>query len=158
MTETTADDLVISPSAREAIAHKKLETLTVGDLMRAPVKVARVNDDLRHVHAMMSMGGYRHVPIVDATGKLCGVVSDRDVHLAWKQGQDVEVATFMRRGIEYVHPSAAAHEAAARMIAGKIGCLPVLDDDKSVVGIITSTDFLLVAHRALTIQRFLAES
>lgn len=150
-------EILVNEAAKEAIENKKLETLKVGDLMRPNVKVARHDDDLRHVHRMMSMGGFRHVPIVDGDGKLSGIVSDRDVHLTWSQGQETKVSTFMRRGIEFVHPEADAHEAAARMIAGKIGCLPVLNDDHQVIGIITSTDFLLVAHRALTIQRMMSE-
>jgi len=150
-------EIVVNEAAKEAVENKKLETLKVSDLMHANVKVARLDDDLRHVHSMMSMGGFRHVPIVDDEGKLEGVVSDRDVHLAWSSGQEAKVSTFVRRGTEFVHPDAAAHEAAARMISGRIGCLPVLDEAHEVIGIITSTDFLLVAHRALTIQRFMAE-
>jgi len=151
-------EILVNEAAQKAVENKKLETLVVADLMRAHVKVARHDDDLRHVHGMMSMGGFRHVPVVDDDGKLTGIVSDRDVHLAWSQGQQTKISAFMRRGIEFVHPEAAAHEAAARMIAGRIGCLPVLNADHEVIGIITTTDFLLVAHRALTIQRMMAES
>ena len=49
-------------------------------------------------------------------------------------------------------------EAASRLLYDKIGCLPVVDRDQQVIGIVTETDFLEIAHRALTLQQMAAEA
>jgi len=42
-----------------------------------------------------------------------------------------------------------AYRAAELMIDRKIGSLPVVGDDGVMIGIVTETDFLAVAHKAL---------
>ena len=46
---------------------------------------------------------------------------------------------------------ASIYEAAALMVAHKIGCLPVVDHDK-LVGIISESDVLRMASRALSME------
>ena len=55
----------------------------------------------------------------------------------------------MTRAVRTVRATTPAHEAATLMIEQKIGCLPVVGEDEQLVGIITETDFLEVAARAL---------
>jgi CBS domain-containing protein len=56
----------------------------------------------------------------------------------------------MTRGVRIVRPSTPAAEAAALMIELKIGALPVIGEGEQLVGVITETDFLAVAHQALS--------
>ena len=125
--------------------------LTVGDLMQTRVHTASPDDTLAHVHRQMRMSGFRHLPVVDGD-RLVGVISDRIILLAWARGAETPVRDFMTRYTEWVHPEMLAKEAAARMIHDKIGSLVVVDRAQRVVGIITETDFLRLAHRALIIQ------
>lgn len=92
----------------------------------------------------------RHMPILDERGELCGIVSDRDLMLGWSRGTAGRVSEVMSRSIQWVHPSTPAREAAGRLLTRKIGCLPVVNDSLELVGIVTETDFLELAFRALS--------
>jgi CBS domain-containing protein len=142
---------------REMVGEWRMPVLTIKDIMTENVRCARERDTLRDVHALMRMSGFRHVPIVDDEGKLTGIVSDRDIHLAWHNGNDQPVSAFMTRYTQWARPEARARDVAARMMNDKIGCMPVVDEKNHVVGIVTETDFLRVAHRALSIQEAMAE-
>jgi CBS domain-containing protein len=132
--------------------------LTVGDLMSIDVHTANEGDTLEEAHKFMRMAGVRHLPVLDADDELVGILSDRDLLLGWSQGPSTKVADLMSRYTKWVHPETSARDAAAMMLSDKIGCLPVLDGGKKLIGIVTETDFLLVAHRALTIQAMVAEA
>jgi CBS domain-containing protein len=123
--------------------------LTVGDLMTHHVHTVTPDDRLDDMHALMRMTGTRHLPVM-AGDKLVGVVSDRDVMLAWAQGPDTRAAAIMTRQARCVAPDTPARDAAFHMLHDKIGCLPVLDSASKLVGIVTESDFLAVAYRALT--------
>jgi CBS domain-containing protein len=139
-----------------ATATRELAALTVSDIMTHGVHTAKPSDRLSDVHALMRLAGIRHVPVV-SEGTLVGVVSDRDIHLAWAQGADTPVKSFMTRSSEYAQPDTSARAAGERMLNRKIGCLPVLDRDRQVIGIVTESDFLAIACRALLVQQALAE-
>ena len=132
--------------------------LTVGDLMSRDVHTANETDTLEEAHKFMRMAGVRHLPVLDEDRELVGILSDRDLLLGWSQGPSTKVSDLMSRYTKFVHPETSARDAAAMMLNAKIGCLPVLDGKKNLVGIVTETDFLLVAHRALTIQQMVAEA
>jgi CBS domain-containing membrane protein len=136
--------------------EKNLGALMVRDLMSTPVHTVPPTERLADVHGLMRLAGIRHLPVVDDGGVLLGVISDRDVNLAWSQGPDTPVRAFMTRNLQWVGPETRAREAAARMLQDRIGCLPVVDRQRRLLGIVTETDFLLVAHRALTVQLMVA--
>ena len=54
-------------------------TLPLGELMTAEPECVRDDQTIAEVLRMMSVGGFRHVPIVDADGRPVHVVSVRDV-------------------------------------------------------------------------------
>ncbi len=52
---------------------------TVRQFMTSPVEAVRASDSLAYVLNKMSIGGYRHVPIVDDAGHVSGVISVRTI-------------------------------------------------------------------------------
>jgi CBS domain-containing protein len=58
--------------------------ITAGDFMSEKLVIGIESDDLRKTLHRMRKGGVRRIPIVDAKGVLCGIVSADDViaHLA----------------------------------------------------------------------------
>jgi CBS domain-containing protein len=130
--------------------NKLHHTMTVGDLMSTGVHTARESDTISDTHSAMRVCRIRHLPVLDEDDKLIGVISDRDLLLGWTRGPRASIGSIMTRNLQYVHPSTSAIDAAERMLHDKIGCLPVLNDQREVVGILTETDFVEVAHRALT--------
>jgi CBS domain-containing protein len=51
----------------------------VADSMTAPPVVVHKQDSLAYALHCMSLGGYRHLPIVDKEGRAAGIVSVRDI-------------------------------------------------------------------------------
>lgn len=51
----------------------------VAALMTSPVEAVKSTDSIAYVLNKMSIGGYRHVPIVDNAGRVTGVISVRTI-------------------------------------------------------------------------------
>jgi acetoin utilization protein AcuB len=98
----------------------------------------------------------RHLPVVNAAGRLTGIVTDRDLrHLLFEPSvfksvgtvavdrvlKGVAVKEVMSAPVMSVKPDDDLEEAARMMLEDKIGSLPVVEDGR-VVGIITETDLL----------------
>lgn len=97
----------------------------------------------------------RHIPIVDASGALLGIVTDRDIKRALPSpltGQlaredydavldGTPLAKVMTRDPQSVSPDTTLAEAVKLMFEKKIGGLPVVESGR-LVGIFTQTDAL----------------
>jgi acetoin utilization protein AcuB len=100
--------------------------------------------------------GVRHLPVVDKTNRLVGIVTDRDIRktapsdatmlsiqeLNYLLGK-VKVSSFMtpKQKLITITPDTLIEEAVQLMHDHKIGCLPVLEAGK-LYGIFTETDAL----------------
>ncbi|MCY4389649.1 MAG: CBS domain-containing protein [Desulfurellaceae bacterium] len=127
---------------------------TVRDIMSAEVTTLGRNDTLLLAKDIMNLGRIRHFPVVE-DDELVGVVSQRDLYRAslgtvMQYGEkaqrafleSVVVKEIMADPIS-IRPDATVGDAARLMIEHKIGCLPVLENDR-LVGIVTETDMLQV--------------
>jgi acetoin utilization protein AcuB len=130
----------------------------VSRTMRANVTVVGPNEPLAGLIELMHDKHVRHVPVV-VQDMVIGIVSDRDVRRALgrdlvhdEQAQERgkmylgSTATFeiMTRHVRVVHPEAALSKAAQEMIDHRIGALPVINEQKLLVGIITDTDLVRI--------------
>jgi diacylglycerol O-acyltransferase len=127
----------------------------VADLMAREVISIRTSDSLLLAHRVMRARRIRHLPVLDAAGRLVGIVTHRDLLAASSSSLDretIEARVHVLAGSEasevmethlcVAGPDEAAAEAGARMIGHKIGCLPVLDEAGRLVGIVTEEDFV----------------
>jgi CBS domain-containing protein len=104
---------------------------------------------------LMDEHGLRHLPLVEGD-RLVGIVSDRDLLEAtgWMPARVREVyqdpvtdqrartlQELAHRRVHTLHPDDTVVSAAIELVAGKIGCLPVLDHG-ALVGILTETDLV----------------
>lgn len=130
------------------------EQLRVADVMSSDVKTLGRNDKLASADDIMKQDRIRHLPILDETGNLCGIVSQRDLfrgmllrtlgygtHLEQKMLDTHVIKEAMIDRVHTTSPGASLQEAARIMTSEKIGCLPVIDDNK-LIGIITEEDFV----------------
>lgn len=131
----------------------RFDEATVRDIMSHTIVTISADDRLSTVEDIMTLGQVRHMPVVRA-GRLVGVVSERDLlraslsnlsEFAHEQRraflQAVEIKRVMSTPPIVIDPGSSVEEAALVMAEKKIGCLPVLEDDK-VVGMLTETDVL----------------
>lgn len=128
--------------------------LTVQELMTRDVVTLEVDDAIIQVDDLLKRHHIRHVPVVHGR-KLVGLVSHRDLiralarqHKLWGT-KPISVKDIMTREVETVTPSASAHQAIERLLDRRFGCLPVVDEEGDLVGIVTESDFLRLALQLL---------
>ena len=117
--------------------------------MSTAVITADASETVKEAHADMQVGVIRHLPVLDDRRRLVGMLSDRDVLKVVGAKRNGKVADIMTREVVTIRPDAPAHEAARMMMDLKIGSLPVVDDAGTLIGLVTQTDYLDLARRAL---------
>lgn len=131
-----------------------MNELRVRDLMTSTVVAVRSSDTLETVWDLMTHHHIRHVPVVDAEGRLIGLVSHRDLlreSLVSAEGppeassaelrRQVLVAEILRGRPVAVTPDTPLGNAARTLLERKFGCLPVVEG-RRLVGILTEADFV----------------
>lgn len=133
--------------------------MLVRDVMTTKVFTIRVDRKLRAVQEIMDWAHVRHVPVVEADGRLVGVISHRDLLAAAVSSLQVKIAAaeraqhlaaaevrqLMRHPAATIAPDERVQRAAHLMRSLRIGCLPVIDDGR-LVGIITEADLLHIVE------------
>jgi CBS domain-containing protein len=128
--------------------------ITVEELMTRDVVTLKADAALIDVDDLLKQNHIRHVPVVDGR-KLVGLVSHRDLIRALarepsgKSSLPVAVSEVMTRDVETVSPEASALEVIDKLLDRRFGCLPVVDAQGALVGIVTESDLLRLARRLL---------
>jgi acetoin utilization protein AcuB len=108
-----------------------------------------IRNDARmsEAHELMRAHRIRHLPVLQS-GKLVGIVSDRDLHLIEtlpdSDPDEVEVEEAMTEDVYTVGPDDPVDEVAERMAAHKYGCAVVVSRRGAVEGIFTTVDAMQV--------------
>lgn len=116
--------------------------MRVRDCMSDRPLTVRQDADYKVALKLMQDHALHHVPVLDGQENLVGIVAERDLLLAATHHlqADVDVGEVMRREVFTTTPKTPVGEAAALMVDHRIGGLPVLDERRRVVGVITETD------------------
>jgi CBS domain-containing protein len=126
-------------------------TRCVDDVMTREVVSLSSHHNFEDAVNLISNRHFRHFVVVD-NGQIVGIVSDRDVlrGLARTDNwQEKQVSEFMTVDPTTVKPDTSLSDAIAKMLDQKINCLPVIADDGTVCGILTSTDLLKAYQKEL---------
>jgi CBS domain-containing protein len=134
---------------------------TVAELMTRKIVTVSEADVLKTADYGMHRMHFRHLPVVDAHGKLVGLLShgdllhaesstlsDREAErnaLIWRQ----PVGRIMVRDVLTVRPEDSLTQAGRVLLECRIGCLPVVDSDGTLIGIVTKFDFIRLALQLL---------
>ena len=145
---------------------------TVKDMMTEQVACLGTGDNLAAAMESMKNGEFRHVPIVDKKGAMVGILSDRDIlrYLPFVGGQrlpgtgefrsslfhvdmrdqslSLPVTSIMTRNVTHIRPDCSFYDAVKMLHELKISCLPVVDEEKKLRGIVTVTNVMRALLRA----------
>jgi len=127
-------------------AVKSAHTICVRDVMTSDVKTMGPHDAFGAAISLMANHQFRHFVVTEADGRVVGVVSDRDILRSFARTSDwktLDVSRIMTSEPITVKPETPLAEAVAQMVAKRINCLPVVADDGTLRGILTSTDLLM---------------
>ncbi len=122
----------------------------VEDLMTRELITLKPEDDLARADTFMKRGRIRHLPVVDAGQRLVGLVTHRDLLRVYadqtrEAAMTVRAADVMTTGVATVTPQTLLIDALELMIENKYGCLPALDENGVLVGLITQFDLIKFA-------------
>jgi len=149
---------------------------TVEDVMTEQVICLDEQETVAMALKIMQTENIRHLPVVGKTEKLVGLIFDRDIlrHLRYNcrqiqsQADDSVTNLFnvapndptlkqtvrhlMKPNVAYVQPDHDFYAAVKMLYDMKLSCLPVVDNERKVLGLFTVTDVMrgLLAGYALT--------
>lgn len=123
-------EMVPEPSEKSVRYHMNTKIIT-----------AQENDSAALVLRMMQWKNIHHIPIVNTSYELVGLLSWTDVahHAAHLDALQLEVKDLMRTQVITAQQDTKLEEARKRMKTNQIHCLPVVEGNK-LLGIITSKD------------------
>jgi acetoin utilization protein AcuB len=117
----------------------------VADVMTARVVTLSPHHSFNDAANLMNDRYFRHCVVIDNGGRVVGVISDRDILRALARNpnsRSKSLDQIMTKNPITVKRNTAIVDAVAKMLAKRINCLPVIDDEGGVCGIVTSTDLL----------------
>jgi len=122
-------------------------------------KPVSVREDVAALEALdlMVEQGIRHLPVLDAGNRVIGILSIDDLRGAFpfdvnpkrplgplerSQALDYRVSDAMTWAPQTAHADTSLEQAARCLSENRIGCLPVVDEDERLMGILSETDAL----------------
>jgi CBS domain-containing protein len=122
----------------------------VAEVMTRDVIATAPDHSVQEAITLVARHRFRHLLVVTGDQQLAGVISDRDLlrfMIREPQWGTAAVAEVMKADPITVNPDTPLSVAVAEMLKRRINCLPVVDADNQVVGILTSTDLLRALHK-----------
>ena len=121
------------------------ETILVKTVAHQAV-ICTENEEIRDVAKRIITHSVNHVVVVDELGKLKGIVTSWDITKAVAEGKEklVEIIT---KKVVTTRINEPLEAASRKMAQHQISALPVIDDDRKVLGIVTSEDVTKILGR-----------
>jgi CBS-domain-containing membrane protein len=129
---------------------------TVADLMSRDIIAVHPDDAIGNILEAMERFRFRHLPVVK-DDMLVGLVTQKDLLRASssslsEQAEErnaiiakAKVHSIMTDVVLSASPDDPLAKAGREMFEAKVGCLPVVNADGKLVGIVTESDFIRVA-------------
>lgn len=128
--------------------------MKISEVMTTPVVTVEMDDSLRQISEIMTKARFHHLPVVE-NGRLCGMISDRDILKATSPFLDTLAETqrdvailnkkahqIMTRDPVTVSVETGIEEAMLVLLNAGISCLPVQSKDGRLAGIVTWKDLI----------------
>jgi CBS domain-containing protein len=129
----------------------------VSEVMQTQVATLTIHDRLDLADDVMRLGRVRHMPVLDGA-KLMGIISNRDLLAASLSRtldfaaterrtflRSIEISEVMSHDLITASRDATLREVAELMLRHKIGCVPIVKPDRTLIGLVTETDLLRAA-------------
>jgi acetoin utilization protein AcuB len=117
----------------------------VADVMTGKVVTLNPHHSFNDAANLMNDRYFRHCVVVDSQRRIVDVISDRDILRALARNpnsRSKSLDQIMTRMPITVKRNTPIVDAVAKILAKRINCLPVVENDGTVCGIVTSTDLL----------------
>jgi len=138
-----------------------MHEISLNEIMTKQVVTVNVADRFSVVEKRLRENKIRHLPVVDNKNRVVGLVSQRDLYRISPprktlegDGYDAEyldgfiLSNVMTPLVQTLGEQTALKEAVYLMADKKLGCIPVVDTDARLCGILTKTDVLKFLSRS----------
>ena len=121
--------------------------MQVKDIMKTNLFTLYESETISDAQDVMILERIRHIPVVNSSFKLVGLITHRDLIRALTRKQEsCPVKLIMKKNVVVVDLSIPLRDVIKIMITNKYGCLPVVNDSGKLVGIVTEIDLLKVLY------------
>lgn len=131
------DAFLLEKGQLNFILSKFLSESTVEDLMMEKVATIRENANVQDAAKLMLDKHVTHIPVVTDDYKLIGIVTSWDLSKSIATNSN-QLKDIMTTTVKYCHAQDTIEEIARMMRKFDISCLPVVDGDMKVLGLITT--------------------
>jgi len=143
-------------SAKKSDIKQFLMETQVRDVMASPVITVKDTDDFALVQEKIALYDVRHLPVVNETGSIVGIITQRDLYQihsprrledgSWYYDKEA-LSQFLLMKVMLpkpftLKPASSLYEAIEATVRFKFGCIPVVDDYKKPCGILTRDTML----------------
>jgi acetoin utilization protein AcuB len=133
-----------------------LQNTLLKDVMIKKVVTVDHNDEFHVVWEKMATFGIRHLPVVDDAGGVVGLISQRHLykihsprHLedgSWYYDKEM-LNGFILKNVMFkepftLKPTNTLEDAMKPMVESQLGCIPIVDDYRTPLGIVTRVDII----------------
>lgn len=139
--------------------HKFLQ-IPVKKIMTTKVIYIREDEPFRHVAENLLSSSIRHLPVINGKGEVTGLITQRDLYKIvspqrneegdWFYNletlDDIILRHVMIKNPYMLHPEAPLGQAVQVMVDLKYGCVPIVDSQNILCGIITQYDVLKATY------------
>jgi len=121
--------------------------MKVKDVMETNPYLLYEEDTVLHASKFMKEERIRNLPVADKEKKLVGLITLREIIETFFENPDkILVRDAMIKIVASVKPDTELKEAIKIMMSNKYGCLPVIDDNNTLLGIISEATLLKVLY------------
>lgn len=129
----------------------------VSKLMTQTVHSCSVEDNLERAASKMWNHDLGCLPVVDKGGQVVGMITDRDICMAaYSQGlalRSIPVSSAMSQSVYSCMPDDPIQAAEEKMSSHQVRRLPVLNDDRKLIGLLALSDLAQEAEREIGFER-----
>lgn len=144
------EEIVLAAELRAS--RRRFGDVRCADIMSRDVVSVQQQDPLDYAVRLFDKHRLQWLPVLDSAGHYAGMLAQGDV-LARKSRPaqvaapaDLLVADCMRSEVPFAHPDLPAIEL-ARPMSDSLHCVPVLGQDRVLVGLVTQSDLVAALHQ-----------
>ncbi len=157
----------MSNPVTEGDLRETINAISIKSFMILPPIILKYNEKFSRVEAILREKQIKHLPILDENGRLGGLITLSDLYRTCSPRKNIEDGTFiydhaqldgfilknvMTKDPFTLKETNTLKDALEVMTRGGFGCIPIVDDDRRITGIVTQTDIIRAISSALGVQ------
>ncbi|RLB76687.1 MAG: CBS domain-containing protein [Deltaproteobacteria bacterium] len=128
----------------------------ISKIMTRNVVTIDMNADISQARKIMSENNFRHLPVVDESNFLIGIITDRDIrsvslspHITGENGMEalkrlsgIKIKDIMIKNPVALSPLDTLQDALILLQKKRFGAFPVIDEQKKLIGVVSVRDLM----------------